>query len=115
MYIQVNTNPVVTTSVTVPITYDSSATPDNIDVSYPVDTVVVELVGRQETINELDPNDIVATLDYSAVTTTGVVELPVVISSSDNSIYFRVESQVPETISVTVYSLNDSSENTEEG
>lgn len=115
MYIQVNTNPVVTTSVTVPITYDSSATPDNIDVSYPVDTVVVELVGRQETINELDPNDIVATLDYSAVTTTGVVELPVVISSSDNSIYFRVESQVPETISVTVYSLNDSSESEAEG
>ena len=57
MYIQVNTNPVVTTSITVPITYDNSATPDNIDVSYPVDTVEVELVGRQETINELDTEE----------------------------------------------------------
>ena len=37
---------------------------------------------------------------------TGVLELPVIVYSPDN-VYFRVESQVPETISVTVYSLND--------
>lgn len=106
MYIQVNTNPVVTKSITVPISYDDSATPDNIDVSYPVDTVEIEIVGRNNTIIELDEDDIVATLDYSAISQTGVVELPVIVYSPDN-IYFRVESQVPETISVTVYSLND--------
>lgn len=106
MYIQVNTNPVVTKSITVPITYDDSATPDNIDVSYPVDTVEIEIVGRNNTIIELEEDDIVATLDYSAISQTGVVELPVIVYSPDN-IYFRVESQVPETISVTVYSLND--------
>ena len=110
MYIQVNTNPVVTKSITVPITYDNSATPDNIDVSYPVDTVELELVGRSNTIERIDESDVIATIDYSAITETGVVELPVVISSSDSNFYFRVERQVPETISVTVYSLNEGSE-----
>ncbi|MCR5199864.1 MAG: diadenylate cyclase [Saccharofermentans sp.] len=106
MYIQVNTNPVVTKSITVPITYEDTDTPDNIDVSYPVDTVEVEIVGRNNTIAELDADDIVATIDYSSVSQTGVLELPVIVYSPDN-VYFRVESQVPETISVTVYSLND--------
>ncbi len=110
MYIQVNTNPGVSASVTVPISYDNTATPDNIDVSYPVDSVELEIVGRQVTIENIDESDIIATIDYSAVSSTGVVELPVVISSSDNDIYFRVETQVPETISVTVYSLNDSAD-----
>ena len=106
MYIQVNTNPVVTKSITVPITYEDTDTPDNIDVSYPVDTVEVEIVGRNNAIAELDADDIVATIDYSSVSQTGVLELPVIVYSPDN-VYFRVESQVPETISVTVYSLND--------
>ena len=115
MYIQVNTNPVVTTSITIPITYDNTATPDNIEVSYPVDTVELQLVGRKNVIDEIDESDIVASIDYSAITDTGVVELPVVISSSDNDFYFRVESQVPETISVTVYSLNENTDMNEEG
>ncbi len=108
MYIQVNTNPVVTASVNVPITYDSTATPDNIDVSYPIDSVELEIVGRQETLDDLDVSDIVASIDYSNISSTGVAELPIVITSSNSDVYFRVERQVPETISVTVYSLNDS-------
>ena len=36
----------------------------------------------------------------------GVVELPINVSSADGNIYFRVERQLPETISVTVYSSN---------
>jgi len=110
MYIQINSNPVVTTSITVPITYDDTQTPDNVEVSYPVDTVELELVGRQETLSGLDEDDIIATIDYSAVSGSGVVELPVVISSADSNVYFRVERQVPETVSVTVYSLNGTSE-----
>lgn len=109
MYIQVNTNPVVTTSITVPISYNSSSTPDNIDVSYPVDTVELELVGRQDTLDDIKVSDINATIDYSAVSQAGVVDLPVVVTSTDTDVYFRVERQVPETISVTVYSLNDTS------
>ena len=110
MYIQIDSNPVVSTHITVPITYNSDSTPANIDVSYPVNSVDLQIVGRQETLAKIDSNAILATIDYSAVTETGVMELPVIIRSSDNRIYFRVERQVPETVSVTVYSLNDSSE-----
>lgn len=110
MYIQIDSNPVVSTHITVPITYNSDSTPANIDVSYPVNSVDLQIVGRQETLAKIDSNAILATIDYSAVTDTGVMELPVIIRSSDNRIYFRVERQVPETVSVTVYSLNDSSE-----
>lgn len=111
MYIQINSNPVVSTNITVPITYNSEYTPANIDVSYPVNTVDLQIVGRQETLNKINANDIIATIDYSAVTDTGVMELPIIVRSSDNRIYFRVERQVPETVSVTVYSLNDATEN----
>ena len=107
MYMQVNTNPVVTTSITVPIIYDSNSTPENIDVSYPVDSVELEIVGRQDTLDSIKPDDIIATIDYSAVSQTGVVDLPVVVRSADRDVYFRVERQVPESVSVTVYSLND--------
>ncbi len=110
MYIQIDSNPVVSTHITVPITYNSDSTPANVDVSYPVNSVDLQIVGRQETLAKIDSNAILATIDYSAVTETGVMELPVIIRSSDNRIYFRVERQVPETVSVTVYSLNDSNE-----
>ena len=39
---------------------------------------------------------------------SGVYELPVNISSADTDVYFRVEQQLPETISVTVYSATQS-------
>ncbi|MCQ2516786.1 MAG: diadenylate cyclase [Saccharofermentans sp.] len=110
MYIQVNNNPVVSTHISVPITYNSDSTPADIDVSYPVNTVDLQIVGRQETLSRIDSSAILATIDYSAVNDTGVVELPVIVSSRDNRVYFRVERQVPETVSVTVFSLNGSTE-----
>lgn len=107
MYIQINNNPVVSKSITVPITYNNTSLPDNIDVSYPVNYVDVEIVGRKETLDSINASDIVASIDYSAVTDTGVVELPIVVNSRDANTYFRVEQQVPETISVTIYSQSE--------
>lgn len=104
MYIQVNTNPVVTKTITVPISYEKSEAPRNMEVAYPIETVQLELVGRKNTMDSITVSDIYATIDYSQVTDPGVVELPIVVTSSDNKVYFRVEQQVPETISVTVYS-----------
>ena len=74
------------------------------EVAYPIETVQLELVGRKNTMDSITVSDIYATIDYSQVTDPGVVELPIVVTSSDNKVYFRVEQQVPETISVTVYS-----------
>lgn len=105
-YIQVTTNPVVTTTVTVPISYNEDSTPDNMQVSYPIDTVEVEIVGRQNTIDAITRDDVVAYIDYSSVSSAGVVELPIDVSAADRSTYFRVERQIPETISVTVYAAD---------
>ena len=55
-----------------------------------------------------------ATIDYSDINEAGVMELPIVVESADRTVYFRVERQVPETISVTVYAVNDNQEGTEE-
>ncbi|MCQ2504066.1 MAG: diadenylate cyclase [Saccharofermentans sp.] len=109
MYIQVNSNPVVTKNFTVQISYDAAnmQMPENMEVSYPIKEVTVELVGRRSTIESISAGDIIATIDYSHVTGEGVTELPVVVTSADDSIYFRVRQQVPETISVTVYSSNE--------
>lgn len=109
MYIQINNNPVVTKSFNVQITYDSEemAMPENMEVSYPIKEVTVELVGRRSTIESISSNDIIATIDYSKVTEAGVAELPILVTSADSNVYFRVQQQVPETISVTVYSSTE--------
>ena len=109
IYIQINTNPVVTKNITVPIQYDQTENlPENIDVSYPIKTVDLEIVGRAGTLNSMTADDIIAKIDYSQLSEgdSGVVELPVTISGKDGNAYFRVERQLPETISVTVYSVN---------
>lgn len=107
VYIQVINNPVVTRNITVPISQYQNL-PDNAEVSYPIKSVDLEIVGRAGTINKLTVDDIVVSVDYSEISEgdLGVVELPINVSSADGNIYFRVEHQLPETISVTVYSSN---------
>lgn len=111
MYIQVNNNPVVSKTVVVPITYDTESIPQNMQVSYPVDAVEVVIVGRQSTIEKITVNDIVANVDYSSATETGVVKLPIIVGSDDRNVYFRVERQVPDTVDVAVYGLSGDSNN----
>ena len=108
LYIQINNNPVVSKTFTVPITYNTEEMPENIEVSYPVKNVEVEVVGRQNTINRLSTDDVIAMIDYSSVSgdAGGVVELPISVTSADANTYFRVERQVPETVSVTIYSVS---------
>ena len=109
VYIQINTNPVVKRNITVPInSYDTTALPENYEVSFPIKNIDLEIVGRASTINSLTADDIVVTVDYSQITdgVTGVVELPVTITSANGNVYFRVESQIPDKVSVTVYSRN---------
>lgn len=107
VYIQVINNPVVTRNITVPISQYQNL-PDNAEVSYPIKSVDLEIVGRAGTINKLTVDDIVVSVDYSEISEgdMGVVDLPINVSSADGNIYFRVERQLPETISVTVYSSN---------
>ena len=78
--------------------------PSNVLVSYPIDTVELEIVGRKDTIDNIDASDIVVAGDYSGVgTDTGVVNCPIVVSSAENDVYFRVQRQFPENEPVTIY------------
>ena len=109
MYIQVITDPVVTRNITVPISkYMDEDLPDNVDPSYPIDSVDLEIVGRASTINSLTADDIVVSINYSKLQSgdVGIFDLPVEISSKDRNVYFRVEDQSHRTIPVTVYSVN---------
>lgn len=107
MYIQVTTNPVVTTTMTVPISYSAEYEPTGVSVAYPIENVEIEVVGRKDTISELTSDDISVYLDYSQVNGAGVYELPLEVKSNDDGVYFRVQQKLPETISVTVYGSND--------
>ncbi|MBR2522857.1 MAG: diadenylate cyclase [Clostridiales bacterium] len=108
MYIQINNNPVVNKTLTVPISYSSTDTPQNIEVSYPIDSVELTVVGRKNTISNLDASDVLVTIDYSSLqeAETGVVDLPLIIEPKDSRVYFRIVQQLPESISVTVYTVN---------
>ena len=95
--------------MTVPISkYQDSDLPDNMWVQYPVNTVDITIVGRANTINQLTPDDIIVSVDYSNINDedTGIVNLKVNVKPRDNGVYFRVDRQQPQTIPVTVYSSN---------
>ena len=108
IYIQINTNPVVSKTITVPIQYNDENKPENYEVSYPVKTVELEIVGRAGTLNSMTADDIVAEIDYSQIKEgdTGVIQLPVNVSGADGNTYFRVERQLPEKVDVIVYSID---------
>ena len=102
LYIQIDNNPVVSKNITVPITY-----PEELSdyYSYPIKDVELRVVGRRNTINSLTAKDIVATVDYSKIpnNSEGVVEIPVVVSSKDPNVYFRVDTAVPEKLRVVKF------------
>ena len=110
MYIQVITNPVVTRNITVPISkYTDDDLPENVDPTYPIDYVELEIVGRANTINSLTADDIVVSINYSAIKSgdVGIFNLPVEVTSKEKNVYFRVENRHPEEVPVTVYSVNN--------
>ena len=103
LYIQINNNPVVTKTISVPISQDVNV-PENVRVSFPIDTVELEIVGRKDTIDNIDASDIVVAVDYSGVgADTGVVNCPIIVSSAESNVYFRVQRQFPENEPVTIY------------
>lgn len=107
MYIQITSNPVTEISFSVPVVNMKASVlkERNLDAVYPVSDVTVVIVGRKNTVDAFTESDIKAYIDYSNITTAGVAELPIDISSS-NTEYFRVKGKNPETIKVNVYELN---------
>ena len=91
-------------TLTIPINYENKEDLNklNLDVDWPNQTVTVDVVGRKAVIDSFSESDIRAYLDFSDVGSSGVVRMPVIISK-ENSVYFRVKNQVPETIMVNVF------------
>ena len=100
LYIQIDNNPVVTRNITVPITYPEDR--KDISVSFPLDEVELKIVGRKNTINSLSAKDIIATVNYDAISENqeGIVEVPVVVKGKDTNVYFRVDQKTPATLRV---------------
>lgn len=103
VYIQVDTNPVVTRHYVVPISYPEEQKSNELQISYQIKNVEVSLVGRQKSLDKISANDLTAYIDSNSVIEAGVVELPVVVESLDSDVYFRIEQQIPESLTITVY------------
>ncbi|MBO4408215.1 MAG: diadenylate cyclase [Clostridiales bacterium] len=107
VYIQITNNPVVEKNFTVDLVYSEDQKPKDVQVlNYPINSVEITVVGRENTISKLTNKDIVASIDFSSLKSgdEGVKELPLVIKPLNSRIYFRVKQKLPETISITVYS-----------
>ena len=102
LYIQIDNNPVVTRNITVPITYPKE---ESDRYSFPIKDAELRIVGRRNTINSLTAKDIIVTVDYSQMpnNSEGVVEIPVVVSSKDPNVYFRVDNKLPDKVRVVKF------------
>ena len=102
LYIQIDNNPVVTRNITVPITYPNE---ESDGYSFPIKDAELRIVGRRNTINSLTAKDIIVTVDYSQMpnNSEGVVEIPVVVSSKDPNVYFRVDNKLPDKVRVVKF------------
>ena len=109
IYIQINNNPVITKPYKVTISY-SEAPSNYYEYQYLVETIDVDIVGRQKVLKELQDDDFIAEPDWSAITGPGDVEVPVVIKAKDSGTYFRIEKQQPEKVSLYVIEKTDSAE-----
>ena len=102
LYIQIDNNPVVTRNISVPITYPNE---ESDGYSFPIKDAELRIVGRRNTINSLTAKDIIVTVDYSQMpnNSEGVVEIPVVVSSKDPNVYFRVDNKLPDKVRVVKF------------
>ncbi|NLT11206.1 MAG: TIGR00159 family protein [Clostridiaceae bacterium] len=104
MYIQINSNPVVEKSLSVPLFFKSESVleENGLETNYNYNSVNIRIVGRKNVIDNLQSADMIASIDYSQITGPGVYYIPIDISSEKN-VYYRLESQDPESISVVIY------------
>jgi uncharacterized protein (TIGR00159 family) len=108
MYIQINTNPVVETTIVVPMQYKSADTlkDKNLECPFTIEDVEVMLVGRKKVIEAMVESDIMASIDLSQINEVGFFTLPIEIST-EKDVYYRVKQQSPEDIPVVVYTAKE--------
>jgi len=109
LYVQITVNPIARRTLSIPLTHmgvDDLETRGFGVQSLPVPSVEITVHGRQRTLNDIDPNSIIAYIDLSDVAEAGMMDLPVKIKK-DTPWYVKTEYQYPTSVSVNVYMMDD--------
>lgn len=103
LYVQVTVNPVDTRSFTVQLAYRGIETAQNngFELQVPLESIQVTLMGRRKTIVNLQTADINAYIDFSDVSETGLIPIPVEIDTT-GLLYTRATYISPASITVSV-------------
>lgn len=105
LYVQVTINPVASRTFTTTLRYEGIETAESkgFDLQVPIESVQVTLMGRQNTIADLRPEDVTAYVDFSSVQSTGIAPLPVKIRVARLT-HLRPTYISPATITVSIRS-----------
>lgn len=107
IYIQINNNPVISKTYVVPINYNNMSISSDEFLSFRMTEVTVKIVGRQKVLDNLQADDLEATIDTTNISGSGAVELPVTVKAKDSGVYFRVELLNPDAIPVFINTAED--------
>jgi YbbR domain-containing protein len=91
-------NPPDTRAVTVKVPQDSGLVAPYVLVN-PIAAMVVRVSGTREHLNAFDPNDLVVSVNYKAITHTGEQEIPVAVTNNDRDVILE---NPPATVSADV-------------
>ncbi len=106
MYIQVTTNPVIEKTLALNVKFENEAVlkEKGLAPKFPVQNVTVRIVGRKSAIEDMDESDLIAYIDCAEIESAGSPRVPIKVRSEEN-VYFRVDMQNPEDVTVQVYTL----------
>jgi YbbR domain-containing protein len=78
-------NPPDSRSVTINVPQSSGQLAPYVLVN-PIAPIVIRVIGTREHLNAFDPNDLVVSVNYKAITHTGVQSLPVAVTNNDRDV-----------------------------
>jgi uncharacterized protein (TIGR00159 family) len=103
LYVQVTVNPVDTRTFTVSLGYKGieDAQDSGFEIQIPVQSIQVSVMGRRNTIASMRTNDVNAYIDFSEITETGLINMPVEIDTG-TMLYTRTTMITPSNVTVSV-------------
>ncbi len=102
-YVQMTINPVIAEIYQVPLLYTEQESLElkGLAAQYRIETIRVDLKGRQETLANLTSRDVIAYVDLSEIKEEGKHELPIHIETRGNR-YTQVHNLTPATVTIVV-------------
>ncbi len=102
-YVQMTINPVIAETYQVPLLYTEQESLElkGLAAQYRIETIRVDLKGRQETLANLTSRDVIAYVDLSEIKEEGKHELPIYVETRGNR-YTQVHNLTPATVTIVV-------------